>query len=145
MTWVLSSAQLGKAPALQASTLHPVLQSPVLSAAPLTTWSLARDSGFPRGVCAKSLQSSWTLCDSMYPSPGSTVHGILQARILEWVTMPSSRGSSRPETEPMVLTSTALAGEFFTVSATLKSAEAFARSQTKIMASGPITSWEIDG
>ena len=28
--------------------------------------------------------------------PGSSVHGILQARILEWVTMPSSRGSSRP-------------------------------------------------
>ena len=28
--------------------------------------------------------------------PGSSVHGILQARILEWVAMPSSRGSSRP-------------------------------------------------
>ena len=27
---------------------------------------------------------------------GSSVHGILQARILEWVAMPSSRGSSRP-------------------------------------------------
>ena len=28
--------------------------------------------------------------------PGSSVHGILQARILEWAAMPSSRGSSRP-------------------------------------------------
>ena len=28
--------------------------------------------------------------------PGSSVHGILQARILEWVDMPSSRGSSQP-------------------------------------------------
>ena len=28
--------------------------------------------------------------------PGSSVHGILQARILEWVAMPSSRRSSRP-------------------------------------------------
>ena len=28
--------------------------------------------------------------------PGSSVHGMLQARILEWVAMPSSRGSSRP-------------------------------------------------
>ena len=28
--------------------------------------------------------------------PGSSVHGVLQARILEWVAMPSSRGSSRP-------------------------------------------------
>ena len=31
-----------------------------------------------------------------YSPPGSSVHGILQARILEWVAMPSSRGSSQP-------------------------------------------------
>ena len=38
-----------------------------------------------------------TLCDTMGCSPpGSSVHGILQARILEWVTVSSSRGSSRP-------------------------------------------------
>ena len=38
-----------------------------------------------------------TLGDSMDCSPpGSSVHGISQARILEWVAMPSSRGSSRP-------------------------------------------------
>ena len=38
-----------------------------------------------------------TLCDPMDCSPpGSSVHGILQARILEWVVMSSSRGSSRP-------------------------------------------------
>ena len=36
-------------------------------------------------------------CDSMDCSlPGSSVHKFLQARILEWVAMPSSRGSSRP-------------------------------------------------
>ena len=36
-----------------------------------------------------------TLCDPVDCSPpGSSVHGILQARILEWVVMPSSRGSS---------------------------------------------------
>ena len=40
-------------------------------------------------------QSSPTLCDPMDCSlPGSTVHEILQARILEWVTYPFSRGSS---------------------------------------------------
>ena len=45
-------------------------------------------------VCAKSLQSCLTLCDPMGCSPpGSTVHGILQARILEWVAISSSRGS----------------------------------------------------
>ena len=38
-----------------------------------------------------------TLCDPVDCSPpGSSVHGILQARILEWVAMPASRGSSRP-------------------------------------------------
>ena len=34
-------------------------------------------------------------CDLMdYSLPGSSVHGILQARLLEWVAMPSSKGSS---------------------------------------------------
>ena len=43
----------------------------------------------------KSLQSCLTLCDRMDRSPpGSSVHGILQARILEWVAISSSRGSS---------------------------------------------------
>ena len=47
--------------------------------------------------CAKSLQSCMTLCDAMDHSPlGSSVHGILQASILEWVAMTSSRGSSPP-------------------------------------------------
>ena len=41
---------------------------------------------------AKSLQLCTSLCDPMDCSPpGSSVHGILQARILEWVAMPSSR------------------------------------------------------
>ena len=44
---------------------------------------------------AKSLQSRLAVCDPMDCSPpGSSVHGILQAGILEWVAMPSSRGSS---------------------------------------------------
>ena len=38
------------------------------------------------------------LCDPMDCSPpGFTVHGILRARILEWVAMPLSRGSSQPK------------------------------------------------
>ena len=50
-------------------------------------------------VHAKSLQSCLTPCDPMDCSPpGSSVHGILQARILEWVAMPSSRHSA-PGTE----------------------------------------------
>ena len=46
---------------------------------------------------AKSLQSCPALCDPMdYSPPDSSVHEILQARLLEWVAMPSSRGSSQP-------------------------------------------------
>ena len=45
---------------------------------------------------AQSLQSCLTLCDPMdYSPPGSSVHGILQTRIPEWVVISSSRGSSR--------------------------------------------------
>ena len=46
-------------------------------------------------VCVSVAQSCLTLCNSMDCSPpGSSVHGILQARILEWVAIPFSRGSS---------------------------------------------------
>ena len=55
-------------------------------------------------VRAKSLQSCLTLCDRMDCSPpGSSVHGILQARILEWVAMPSSRDLPNPGIEPASL------------------------------------------
>ena len=48
-------------------------------------------------VHAKSLQSCPALCSPMNCCPsGSSVHGILQARMLEWVAIPFSRGSSRP-------------------------------------------------
>ena len=47
-------------------------------------------------AAAKLLQSCLTLCDPTDCSPPcSSVSGILQARILEWVAMPSSRGSSQ--------------------------------------------------
>ena len=49
------------------------------------------------------LLPSPTLCDPMDCSPlGSSVHGILQARIREWVAMPSSRGSSQPRDQTWV-------------------------------------------
>ena len=47
----------------------------------------------------------WTLCNPMnYGPPGSSVHGIRQARMLEWVTMPLPGDRSHPEIEPMSLT-----------------------------------------
>ena len=59
--------------------------------------------------CAKPFQSCLTLCDPTDHSlSGSSDQGILQARILEWVAMSSSRGSSQPGTKPMYLMSPAL-------------------------------------
>ena len=50
--------------------------------------------------------------------PGSSVHGILQARILEWVAMPISRGPSQPKNWTWI---SHIAGRFFTVYSALKS------------------------
>ena len=48
-------------------------------------------------------QSCPTLCNAMDCSPlGSSVHGILQARILEWVAVSFSRGSSQPRDQTQV-------------------------------------------
>ena len=58
-------------------------------------------------------QSCPTLCDPVDCSPpGSSVHGILQARILEWVAMPSSRVPSQPRDRAQV---SHVAGTFFTI------------------------------
>ena len=73
-------------------------------------------------------QSCLTLCDPMdrgawqssCSPPGSSVHGILQARIVEWVAMPSSRGSSQPRDQTQV---SHLVGGFFTIWATREAQE----------------------
>ena len=64
--------------------------------------------------CCSVIPSCLTLGDPMDCSlPGPSIHGILQARILEWVAMPSSRGSSRDQIQV-----SCTAGRFFTVWAT---------------------------
>ena len=53
-------------------------------------------------VCAQLLQLCLTLCDRMDCSPpGSSVHGIPQARILEWVAISSSRDIPNPAIKPV--------------------------------------------
>ena len=72
-------------------------------------------------VCAqaKLFQLCLTLCNSLDCSPpGSSAHGILQARILEWVPCPPPGDLPNPGIEPISLTSPALAGGFFTTNAT---------------------------
>ena len=67
-------------------------------------------------VCA---QLCPTLCNPMDCSlPGSSVHGISQARILEWVAISSSRGSSWPRDRAHVPYASCLASGFFTASTT---------------------------
>ena len=71
------------------------------------------------GITLKDLhsvtKSCLTLCDPMdYSPPGFSVHGISQARILEWVAISSSRESSRPRDRTCISCVPALAGEFFT-------------------------------
>ena len=61
---------------------------------------------------AQSLQLCLTFCDPVdHSSPGSFVIGILQARTVEWVAMPSSRRSSSPRDQTCI---SCLAGRFFT-------------------------------
>ena len=73
--------------------------------------------GKQRHLCAKLLQSSPNLGPPMDCSPpGPSAHGILQARIQEWVAMPSSRHSYKSSS----LMSPALAGGFFITSTTLE-------------------------
>ena len=62
--------------------------------------------------CCCLVAQSCPLCDPVDCSPpGSSVHGILQARTLEWVAMPSYRGSSQPRDQTCV---SCMAGGFFT-------------------------------
>ena len=64
-------------------------------------------------VKVKVLVSRVQLCNPMdYCSPGSSVHGILQARIREWIAIPLSRGSFWPRDQTQI---SWIAGRFFTV------------------------------
>ena len=67
----------------------------------LTSWTTKEIPELPKKpnfmiMFSSVAQLCLTLCDPMdCSSPGSSVHGIFQARILEWIAMPSSRGSSQ--------------------------------------------------
>ena len=80
-------------------------------------------------------------CDPMDNSPpGSSVHGILQARTLEWVSISSPGDLLHPGIEPR---SSVLQADSFP--AELQGSPKFNIHKMKIMASTPITLWQIDG
>ena len=71
---------------------------------PLFTWVLTILILWSRLCCYYLVASHvWLFCDSIdYSPPGSSVHGILQARILEWVAISFSRGSSLPRDQTLI-------------------------------------------
>ena len=87
---MLSSRDLPDSGIEPASLMSPALVGEFFTTN--ATWEAIINYAAP---AAKSLQSCPTLCDTTdYSLPGSSVHGILEARILEWVAIPFSRRSS---------------------------------------------------
>ena len=83
---------------------------------------------------AQLLQSCPILCDPVDCSlPGSSVHGILQTRILEGVAMPSSRRSSRPRDRTFKSVSPALAGDYFTRWVTWKPSKLWVSTKCSVL------------
>ena len=100
--WIHVCPQLYWAKYLPQKARYPLLVSTILLCAVQAPF-----------VLAKWLQSCRTLFDPMNRSPpGSPVHGIHQARILQWVAVPFSRGSSQPSDPTLV---SCIAGRFFTI------------------------------
>ena len=94
------------------STTVPSWQKAPLSSTELEQGSVISDVSEQVCACLLSCFSCVQICDPMHCSrPGSSVHGILQARILEWVAMPSSRGSSGARDQTCI---SCIAGRFFT-------------------------------
>ena len=70
---------------------------------------------FHEHICCLVAELCLTLCDPLDCSPpGSSGHGILQAGILEWFTIPFSRGSSQPKDLTHISYISCTAGRFFT-------------------------------
>ena len=70
-------------------------------------------------MCDESLQSCMSLSNPVDCSPpSSSVHGLLQARMLKWVVISTSGDLPDPDIEPTSLTSSALAGRFFNTGTT---------------------------
>ena len=85
-------------------------------------------------VCVLVTQSCLTLSDPMdCGPPASSVHGILQARILEWIAIPFSRGSSRPRAHTQA---SRIAGRFLTIWATRGAPESLLMSSMLRATSG---------
>ena len=100
-------------------------------------------------MCAKLLQLCPTLCDPMDCClPGSSVYGILQAKILAWVAIPFSRGSSQPRDQTCISYISCIGRRFFTTSATWKAISRWQFSSDVYLnlscADPQLSSWEFE-
>ena len=75
------------------------------------------------------IQSCPTLCDPVDCAPGSFIHGILQVRILEWVAISFSRGSTQPRDRTLA---SCIASKFFTVRGTREASNTHKGGSKKI-------------
>ena len=123
--WPQASSYSGPVPLLEAQWNHPLprvfgrfkWETEIMAVVIIIDHCILRGAGCCAVLCLVA-QSCPTLCDPMDCSPpGSSVRGILQARILEWVATPSSRGSSPPRDRTHV---SGIAGGFSTVWVTRK-------------------------
>ena len=109
------------------SRFHPLSPFIPPSPSPTVSASLSSTSASPARMCVCTHTCTHThvhahtvshvrhFCDSLdYSLLGSSVHRIFQARIREWVAMPSSRGSSRPRDQSPISCVSCSAGRFFT-------------------------------
>ena len=103
LKWLSSSSSTvngGEIPSNPTSPFNPIMCAVLCSVSSAVSTLFTSDSLLPYGLCSP---------------PGSLVYGILQARLLEWVAMPSSRRSSWPTDWTWI---SCTAGRFFTTSIT---------------------------
>ena len=94
---------------------HPAQSKCIALHTPHRDWFCPFDSDYKKALCVCLSRSVVSLSHPMDCSPlDSSVHGILQARILEWVAVPFSTGSSWPRDQTRV---SCIAGTFFTIGA----------------------------
>ena len=108
-----------KLPERSLHLLHNIQSKTNISGFPFTLYMSWLNPGLVGLLNMSEIVVIFALWDPTDCSPsGSSVHGILQTRILECIVMTSSKGSSQPRIESMSLTSPALVSQFFTTSTT---------------------------
>ena len=111
----LRNSQKPHVPQSSKELLCSPLQRTFASASGCGCWSLAASTYYILLAAAQLLLLCPTLWDAVDCSPpGSSAHGVLQARILEWVAMPSSRGSFWPRDQTHFSCISCIAAGFFT-------------------------------